>query len=79
MLEGGGRRHLDVVRGREGESPVMSGPCWCWLVLCLTYHPRVSAGAFEKLLIKNLLTNYNHLERPVASENDSVPLEFNIL
>ena len=53
-----------------------------WLLLCLgpLYHNHlVEAGVYEKLLIKNLLTNYNNLERPVASENDSVPLEFGIL
>ena len=56
----------------------MSGMGWAWLLLSLLAH-RAAAGEHEKLLIKNLLTNYNHLERPVASENDSVPLEFGIL
>ena len=58
----------------------MSRLGWSWLLLSLLHHSqRVSAGEHEKLLIKNLLTNYNHLERPVASENDTVPLEFGIL
>ena len=54
---------------------------WDWLLLSFLslLHHRVSAGGYEKLLVKNLLTNYDPLERPVASENDSVPLEFGIL
>ena len=60
----------------------MSRMGWGWLLLWLgpLYHiERVEAGEPEKRLIKNLLTNYNHLERPVASEKDSVPLQFGIL
>ena len=60
----------------------MSRMGWGWLLLWLgpLYHnDRVEAGGHEKLLIKTLLTNYNNLERPVASENDSVPLQFGIL
>ena len=62
----------------------MSRMGWGWLLLWLGYlyhNERVEAGASEKRLIQNLLTdsNYNPLERPVASENDSVPLEFGIL
>ena len=73
-LSQGGRSELspDSVMSRMGRG-------WLLLSLLFALLHLVCAGDSEKLLIKNLLTNYNHLERPVASENDTVPLEFGIL
>ena len=36
------------------------------------------AGPDEKRLIETLLRGYNPIERPVANESDTVPLQFGI-
>ena len=47
------------------------------LCLSLTLTP-ARGGSHEKRLVTGLLHNYQQLERPVAYENDSVPLTFGI-